>query len=706
MKRKNTKNDFKKFTKRNTHKRRDKEKGKRELLKIIGELGVKTDGAKILMSEDKSTRGKKSSSRHSDRECIGVFSSSKSGFGFVTPQNPEDYPKDIFIPEGKTNGAIDGDLVEIVFHTFDSHFEEKTEGRVTKIISYGRKTVIGKVAYKRSFGHRKDEYVLLPDNDKISICPTLTELSGANVSDKVEAEIIRDKLHPTSQIKCRVIRNFGPAYSKEANYEAVLAECDIETDFTKEELYEADFFASLPITKEGRVDRTRDVIFTIDGADAKDLDDAVSLRRLPDGYQLGVHIADVSYYIKERTHLDRAVMSRGTSVYFVDKVVPMLPPQISNGACSLSSGEEKYTLSAIINLDKSGNIRSVKIEPSVIKSRVRGVYSEVNEIFSGAADRQIKNKYKEVIPTLLKMKELYEVLLKNSTERGAIDFEAAEAKIILDPLGAPVDIIKRERGISERIIEQFMITANVAVASLLYDKKIPCVYRVHEPPTEDKLAAFLEFIHNLGFDTKIISKNKKDAADFASLLKEAQNREILSPVSYVMLRSMSKAKYSEVCTGHFGLSLMRYCHFTSPIRRLSDLATHRIIRGVLLSDKRPEQYLSYARRAAAAATDAEIRAVSAERKIENLYKVIYMEEFIGREFDAVISSVGSFGFFVELDNTVEGLVPISTLGNHFIFEEKNYVLRSGVTYYRLGDKVRVVLEEADIVHGKLRFSVL
>ena len=266
-------------------------------------------------------------------------------------------------------------------------------------------------------------------------------------------------------------------------------------------------------------------------------------------------------------------------------------------------------------------------------------------------------------------------------------------------------MVKRERGLCERIIEQFMLCANEAVATLLYEKKIPCVYRIHEEPTEEKLSAFLEFVHNLGFDTGVISKKKKSAGDFANLLEEAKRREISAQLSYVMLRSMSKARYSDVCADHFGLALSRYCHFTSPIRRLSDFATHRIIREVLLSDKPTARYASYARRAAVSATDAELRAVAAERKIENLYKVIYMEEFIGKQFDAVVSSVGQFGFFVELENTCEGLVPISTLDGPFVFEEKNYALRLGRTVYKLGDQVRVTLEEADRIRGKLRFSL-
>ena len=337
----------------------------------------------------------------------------------------------------------------------------------------------------------------------------------------------------------------------------------------------------MPITDEGRVNHTRDVIFTIDGIGAKDLDDAVSLKKLRGGlWQLGVHIADVSHYVRERTHLDRAAMARGTSVYFTDKVVPMLPPALSNGACSLNPGEDKYAISAIINLSSNGEILSTKLEPSVIRSRVRGVYSEVNEIFEGSASSETLKKYKEVLPTLVRMKELYLILRHKSERRGALELDRAEAEIILSDNGVPTDIIKRERRDAERLIEQFMLCANEAVAGLLFEKQIPCVYRVHEAPPPEKLAEFITYAHNLGFDTSAISKEKSSPADFSALISRARERDIAAPVSYSMLRAMSKAKYSELKASHFGLGIDCYAHFTSPIRRLSDLATHRIIHKV------------------------------------------------------------------------------------------------------------------------------
>jgi ribonuclease R len=708
MKNSRTKKSFDKFSKRNTHKRKSKARAGAELMRAIAETGVGTDALKLTYSNDRGRRGRVSDKiRKDERVARGVFSSSKSGFGFVSTD--DGYERDIFIPEAKTLGAIDGDLVEIIYHVYKTHLgEEKTEGRVKKIVEFGRKTVIGTLAFDsgwRSYKkHTPRKMKLLPDDKKLLLEPTVTDAAGAAEGDKVEALIVRT---PGREVECTVIRSFGRAETKEANYAAILAESEIPVDFSESELAEAEFFAALPISDEGRVRRDREVIFTIDGEGAKDLDDAVSLKRLKGGcWQLGVHIADVSYYVREKTHLDRAVMARGTSVYFTDKVVPMLPPALSNGICSLNAGEEKYTLSAIINLSPVGEILSCKIEPSIIKSRVRGVYSEVNRIFFGDADKAILEKYKDVIPSLMRMHELYLVLKRKSEKRGALELETPEAQIILDKSGAPVSIERRERGDGEKLIEQFMLCANEAVAVLLSEKGIPCVFRVHEAPPMEKLSEFLTFAHNLGFDTSYISREKSSPGDFARLLSEAAERGILAPVSYSMLRSMAKAKYSDVRGSHFGLGIELYCHFTSPIRRLSDLATHRIIHKVLIEDKKPMYYSGYARRAAAAATEAELRALNAERRIENLYKVIYMSKFIGEEFDGIVSSVNSFGFFAELENTCEGLVPISDLCGMYFFDEKNLSLRSRDNSYHLGDRVRIRLEEADIIRGKLRFSVV
>ncbi len=668
------------------------------------ETGTDISGVKIRDSVDLGRGGR--SSHRAGRDEIsaeGIFSSSKSGFGFVAIEGCE---RDIFIPESHTHGALDGDYVALIYHKFKNYLgEEKTEGRITKILEVGRRSIIGTVSeeYIRHGRRLMRSYMLIPDDPRIAMRPYILELSGARNGDKVAAVIRRDgSSHP----ECTVERIFGDSESREANYAAILADSGIETEFSPAVLDEARAAAEEVISDAGRVRFDNDVIFTIDSASAKDLDDAVSLRRLAGGgYRLGVHIADVSHYVKERTALDRCAMSRGTSVYFTDKVVPMLPEALSNGACSLNAGEDKYALSAIIELDSTGEIKATKICRSVIRSRVRGVYSEINSLLDGTADSEIRKKYKSVLPTLLKMRELYEILAERATARGYINFEEREAEILLSEDGVPVDIIRRERGLSERMIEHFMLTANEAVARELFGREIPCVYRIHEPPAADKMSEFLTFASNLGLDIKGIDNEHLNTRRLAELLSEAEQKELLTPVSYSMLRSMSKAKYSDVRSAHFGLGLSTYCHFTSPIRRLSDLATHRIINNVLLDGKRAQNYASYARRAAAAASEAELRAIGAERRIENLYKVIYMSEHIGECFDARVSSVTSFGMFCESENTCEGLVPMSEMPGEFFFDEKNLALRSRNVTYRLADRVRVRLEEVDIIRGKMRFSL-
>ena len=704
MKSKNKRQNFSKFTSRASRKRTSKERSRNEIMRALDAVSVQYENAKIKSSSDRGRRARQSSKvRREELVAEGTFSSSKSGFGFVTVEGRQ---SDVFIPEGKTQGAIDGDLVEIIYHSYKNSFgEEKTEGRVAKILKFGRKSIIGTVERKRRYG-RGGGYAFFvnPDDQRLPVYPEITNApSDLHEFDKVEAKLIRKSLYKT---ECEVIKSFGEAESKEANYAAVLAECEIEVDFSREEEKEAEFFAALPIDSEGRDDKRGEIIFTIDGEGAKDLDDAISLKKTRDGCSLGVHIADVSYYVRERTHLDRAVMRRGTSVYFTDKVVPMLPPSLSNGACSLGAGEDKYALSAEINLSREGEILDLKLTPSIIKSRVRGVYSEVNSIFDGTSDEKIKEKYREVIPTLNEMRELYFTLCEKSKARGSIELDSPEAEIVLDESGAPKEIVKRERGDAERMIEQFMLTANEAVARALNEKGIPCVYRVHEAPPPDKLDLFIDYVHNLGFDTSFISRESCEPKSFANLLKAADGKGLSLPVSYTMLRSMAKAKYSDRCDGHFGLGIEKYCHFTSPIRRLSDLATHRIIRRVLFEGKEQKLLASYARRAAAAASEAELRALAAERKIENLYKVIYMQDRIGEEFDAIINSVTAFGFFCMPENTCEGLVPITELGYGFVFDEKTLTLRRGEERYRLGDRVRVRLAEADIIRGKLRYDCI
>ncbi|MBQ8321317.1 MAG: VacB/RNase II family 3'-5' exoribonuclease [Clostridia bacterium] len=697
------KKDFTKFTKRNTHKRRSKDAARAELMRAVREVSSDYEGFKIRDSYDGGRRDRVTGRVSRDeRVAEGIFAATKSGFGFVTlPEGSED----IFIPERKTLGAIDSDRVEIIYHEYkDRDGTARTEGRVTKILEYGRKSIIGTLDEEVYRHGRRTyrSYVLIPDDPRAAITPYVTDTMGAEIGDKVEARLIR---HASAQPDCTVMRIFGHTESREANYAAILAEVGIETEFSPEVIAEAEMSARDSCVTDGR-ERYSDFIMTIDGAGAKDLDDAVSVSKTDFGYRLGVYIADVSSYVKEKTALDRCATARGTSVYFVDKVVPMLPPVLSNGVCSLNAGEEKLTLSALIDLSPDGEILNTRLAESVITSRIRGVYSEVNRIFDGSAEDAILEKYNDAIPHLNVMRELYEILAKRRRSAGYIDFDSPEAELILNELGEVSDIVKRERGISERIIEQLMLIANEAVATHLHERGIPCVYRVHDEPPKEKLDEFINYAHTLGFDTSVITKREVSGKAFSALLAEAQRRDMLEVVSYPMLRAMSKAEYSSALRAHFGLGLECYCHFTSPIRRLSDLATHRIIKQVLLGEKKPQAYASYANRMAAAATEAERRAEEAERRIEDLYKALYMVEHLGDTYPAFISGISRYGIFCRLDNTCEGLIPISELPGVFTFDEKTLTVRSRDISYHLMDRIEVCLEEVDIIRGKLRFSII
>ena len=699
---KKSKKELKKLSSRSNVKRKAKERSINELKRLVETTGVSFDGARFSESFDNGAKGRISSRTFRGEErIVGIFSGSRRGFGFVE----RDGSRDVFIPEDKTQGAIDGDTVEIIFHTFSNRFgEEKTEGRVVKIVEAGKRNIIGTLRKtRRGFGKKSTfVYVIEPSSSKFADIIEVCDTKDAYDGDKVEAKLIRHGKF----VSAAVVKTFGPAESFVANYDAVLSESGIEVDFSPEALLLADEVSKKAIIADGRLDLRDEIIFTIDGEGAKDLDDAISLTTIPGGYKLGVHIADVSFYVTEKNALDRAAMTRGTSVYFTNKVVPMLPTALSNGACSLNADEDKYAISAIIQLDNDGNIASCEIAPSIIRSSVRGVYSEVNKIFSGDADTELMKKYERVIPNLTLMHELYLKLLEKSRKRGTLELEGGEAYIHLDEDGTPTHIEKIVRGDGERLIEQFMLTANEAVATKLSKLGIPCVYRTHEPPPEDKLESLIVYLSNLGLNTSgIRTEDSVNIHALSHVLSVARKREIEAPVSYAILRSMSKAKYSENHSAHFGLSIPLYCHFTSPIRRLSDLATHRIIRRVLFEKKSPITYLSYAKRAAAAANDAELRAMNAERRIDDMYKALYLSYHIGEVFPAAVSSITAFGMFLTLENTCEGLVPISELGGEFFFDEKNISLRSKNKVYRLGELLNVKVEECNVNEGKVRFSL-
>lgn len=659
-------------------------------------------------------------------ECI--FSGSGSAFGFARPVDTS-ATEDLFIPPSMTEGAMNGDKV-LVRRILKGEFGygKGNEGAVTEILERRCEHITGTFYVIDGISY------VIPDDKKIGqAVEILYTHCDITEGDKVKLKITvypdkyrelpyirrsRKSSHRRAVDACaggEIVQNYGSADTKSANYEAILDMAGIPRHFSEDVIAEAENAAKEVLTPDGRLDLRDSIIFTIDGADAKDLDDAISVSRDGDGYTLGVHIADVSHYVRRGGAVDTEALSRGTSVYFVDKVVPMLPVILSNGCCSLNAGEDKYALSAIIKLDKTGEIVSAEFAKSIIRSAVRGVYSEVNDILARGASSAFAEKYSAVIPSLEIMEELYRILERRGRMRGSLELDGDEAKIVLDSDGFPTEIIKRDRGTAERIIEQFMLRANVAAATFLKDSHRSGVYRIHEEPTPEKMQSFGIFAHNMGLDVSGICKISGDGAEakksisplaLSEILDQAKEKDVGEVVSGVMLRSLMKAKYSPAPSLHFGLAEELYCHFTSPIRRYPDLFVHRSIKAAIegAGDVRGSA------EAAERSTETELRAVTAERAIEDLYMALYMSRRIGEEYDAVITSVTSFGIFAKTDFMCEGMIPIAEFGFSPVFNDKMLTLtaRLGgeVRTFRLGDSIRIKVVSADIATGKISYSII
>ncbi len=655
---------------------------------------------------------------------VGVFRSTTRGFGFLLQDNG-----DIFVSHDNAHGAMNGDRVQVKLipsHKGGDHREGEVvrvlERAVTEVVGTVRilrqsvpKATIGKKGKKQKKLPSKQlpsKVIITPDDPKyafkVDVLPA--QANGAKDGDKVLVHLTK---YPDGKgdthARGKVVRIFGAADSKEANYHSILYANGIKTRFDEETLAEAR--AIVPGCRlDGRLDLRDKIIFTIDGADAKDFDDAISLERDGDGYLLGVHIADVAEYVKPGTALDNEAMKRGTSVYFTDKVVPMLPEELSNGVCSLNRDSDKYALSALISLDADGSILSAEFRESVISSKVRGVYHEVNDVLEKRNESEFFDKYAFLMDeTLPLMLELYQKLLDKSRRRGSLELETTESVILLSEDGMPSAIVPRQRGVSERLIEQFMLAANEAAASFLMSMELPCVYRVHEEPTSEKVQAFAEFIHNLGLDVRPLNRRKILPASYRDVAVEAAEKGLLTVVTPIMLRSLMKAKYSSSHAPHFGLGCQLYCHFTSPIRRYPDLAVHRIIKAALhgkIHDKNLHHYEAFAHQTAEVSSENELRAMTAEREIEDLYKAIFMQDKVGEVYEGIVSSVAGFGIFVELENTCEGLVPINTLEGWYEFDEKSRrLIGERGQVYSLGMRVRIRVESCDIISRRIEFSI-
>lgn len=579
--------------------------------------------------------------------------------------------------------------------------KQQTKAQITPEIGMH----IDGVLYKMRDG-RKNVYRVLPTSKRygFELCPVGD--IPASEGELVGAVITR--LPDRGGVAlCRITQIFGAADSRRANYEQILAANGIETFFSEAVIEEAERTSQQKLSPEGRQDLRGELILTIDGEDAKDLDDAVSLVRTDDGWELGVHIADVSHYVRGGGEVDREAMRRGTSVYFTDKVVPMLPRALSNGACSLNAGEDKYAMTASIKLDREGRLKGANVTKSIIRSAVRGVYSEVNALFEEGEQSEFYPKYAQVYQMLREMHELYKLRESIAAERGYIELESAEAKIILDSEGEPAEIIRRERGDAERLIEQFMLLANEAVALYMSTRGLPCVYRIHEAPDDEKLESFLLMCANYGLDASAISAGDVSALSYSHILDQARERGVADIISEGMLRSFMKAKYSDVRSAHFGLALEYYAHFTSPIRRYPDLSVHRIL-SVYLADgeEKAKRYAPFARESAFRSSENELRALNAERAIADLYRTVYMKKHEGEEFDARVISIQPFGFFCALENTCEGLVPVSTLRGYYRYSETMGTLASKENIISPGDTVRIKVRFADVARQKVEFEYL
>ena len=637
----------------------------------------------------------------------GIFSaSSKGGFGFVTTEKGE-----FFIPPALTFCALNGDTVVCKKIDRGSRFFGKgNEAEIIAILDRGFEEIIGTLTLyfngKGQAGH------ITPDNERIhaSVLVSPKALNGATHGDKVVGKIISYPKAEHDPIRCEITEVLGKADSQEANYKAILHSNGITTSFPDNVIKEAEEVATEAIIDTGRVDFRNKTVFTIDSHEAKDLDDAISIEVNENTYILGVHIADVSHYVRKSSQLDKEAFKRGTSVYFTDKVVPMLPTALSNGICSLNEGQDRLTLSAIMVLDKRGNILSCEIVNSIIRSKIKGIYCELNDILEKNENSEYYEKYAHVLDDFSKMYSLYLILKEKSERKGAMELESEETKVVLDEAGHPIDIVKRERGETERLIEQFMLCANEAVATYLYNAGIPCVYRVHDEPDVEKINAFALFAKNLGVDVSPLrTRNKITSSQLSRVLDSVRNTDKFAIVSSILLRSLMKARYSPIQKAHFGLSTECYCHFTSPIRRYPDLSVHRIIKAMLngeINESSVSEFEQFAESSALLSSENEVKAVHAERDIDELYKCIYMGDRTGEEYDAVICSVTSFGFFAKTENLCQGLVPIESLGNGFFYDRDNYTLSRGKSVYRLGQRVKIKVESVDIATRQINFYLI
>lgn len=633
-------------------------------------------------------------------ELTATIVSLSKGFAFA---RPDDGSGDIFIHADRLKSAFLGDKVSL------NHVQQSEKGPsadVDAILEKSARSITGTL-------HSTGRYAEIDPDGAIRYSVGVNARGGlsAKEGDKVQAEVHR--LPHTSRLEAKIVKVYGNSGSARICSDAIVDRNGIRSVFPEEVLAEARKVSLEKITEEELRARSdlRDLpICTIDGASAKDLDDAVSVQKTERGYRLGVHIADVSHYVREGGAVDAEARERGTSVYFADRVIPMLPEELSNGVCSLNAGQDKLAFSAMMELDAEGGFLSYEFHKSVIRSKVRGVYSEVNSLFDGTADAALLEKYAPVTDSLRAARELAGVLKRRSKGNGTFDIDSSESEFVLDENGVCVDVRPRKSGEAEQMIEQLMITANQAAAKLAEAEEIPFVYRVHEQPDPERVESLAELVGALGLNPRTLRhKGGFATSDFADIMEQANGTPAQKVISHQLLRTMAKARYDAKPLGHFGLALEDYCHFTSPIRRYPDTSIHRILSALLAGAGREElikRYGEFAVESAKSSSAAEVHAMMAERSAEDCYKAEYMTRHVGECFDGVVSGVTMRGVFVELENTVEGFVPMES------FESADYQFDGVLTQVdaktgaklTIGDRLSIRVVSAEVASGRIDFA--
>ena len=631
----------------------------------------------------------------------GIMRANKKGFGFVEVDGLTD---DVYVSADNMNGAIHDDVV-LVEITSKMNID-RIEGRVLKIIERKIKRYIGLINFdKNGLGH------ITLDDSKIKLNIEVPREKSLNAVDGHKVVVEIDKQLGNNRCIGHVVEIIGHVNDPGVDILSIVYKYNINVDFPDDvkdevsklpmQVYQSDLV--------GRHDLRDEMIFTIDGDDTKDIDDAISVDRLPNGhYKLGVHIADVSYYVKEGSPLDNEALERGTSVYLVDRVIPMLPHELSNGICSLNPGVDRLAISCVMEFNVDGKQLSYEIFPSVIRSRKQMTYKKVNSILE---KNIVPEGYEEFADKLKLMEELAVILRKAKVKRGYIDFEVDEAKVLVDDKGVPTDVVLRDRGKGEKLIEDFMIAANECVATHIYFMNLPFIYRVHEYPKEEKIRSFLSFVSNLGYH---VNGNIKDVkpTTMQKILEQLKDKPEYKILSSLLLRSMQKAVYKPENLGHYGLASSCYTHFTSPIRRYPDTTVHRLLRTYLFEGKvdmqtinKWEEKLVYI---AEHSSERERASVDCEREVDDMKMAEYMEKHIGEQYEGMISSVTSFGMFVELDNLIEGLVPIRDMNDFFVFDEDRMTLTGEKSHvkYSIGERVIVKVVRASKEEKTIDFEIV